>query len=201
MKEEQIKSTYLNCLKRAINYSSMESITTLENNDARDLKYNLDRLYGIDIEIWSAGCTKVQYILKSKNEHSSLWGYEMKVSVSYLPTVSGMFYNRKEQYIPVHYEVVEFKRTKENTTMHKHLTVQEVIDLLMKVEDKSKPCCVWINSQDPEPVYTGGSRIPVTYVDDLKNFGVTDICCEYPVIQNGASNNVLQLKESDKSGV
>ena len=62
--------------------------------------------------------------------------------------------------------------------MHKPLSVQEVIDLLMKVEDKSKPCCVWINSQTPEPVYTGGDRIPIVHVDDLENFGVTDICCE-----------------------
>ena len=65
--------------------------------------------------------------------------------------------------------------------MPKHLSVQEVIDLLMKVKDKSKPCCVWINSQEPEPVYTGGDRIPVVHVDDLENFGVTDICCEAPV--------------------
>ena len=73
--------------------------------------------------------------------------------------------------------------------MPKHLTVQEVIDLLMKVEDKSKPCCVWINSQDPEPVYTGGARIPVTYVDDLVNFGVTDICCEAPAVRVTADSS------------
>lgn len=60
----------------------------------------------------------------------------------------------------------------------KWLTVQEVIDLLNKVEDKSKPCCVWINSQEPEPVYTGGDRIPVVHIDDLDNFGVVDVCCE-----------------------
>lgn len=65
-------------------------------------------------------------------------------------------------------------------TMKKHLTVQEVIDRLMKVEDKSKPCSVWINSQTPEPHYSGGDRIPVVWVDDLSNFNVTDICCEYP---------------------
>ena len=73
--------------------------------------------------------------------------------------------------------------------MPKHLTVQEVIDLLMKVEDKSKPCCVWINSQDPEPVYTGGDRIPVTHVDDLDNFGVTDICCEAPAVRVTADSS------------
>jgi hypothetical protein len=73
--------------------------------------------------------------------------------------------------------------------MPKHLTVQEVIDLLMKVEDKSKLCCVWINSQDPEPIYTGGDRIPVTYVDDLENFGVTDICCEAPAVRVTADSS------------
>ena len=73
--------------------------------------------------------------------------------------------------------------------MPKHLTVQEVIDLLMKVEDKSKPCCVWINSQDPEPVYTGGDRIPVVYVDDLVNFGTTDICCEAPAERTTSTDN------------
>ena len=81
--------------------------------------------------------------------------------------------------------------TKENN-MHKPLSVQEVIDLLMKVEDKSKPCCVWINSQIPEPIYSGGDRIPVVHVDDLENFGVTDICCEAPV---------QTIITSDKSGV
>ena len=61
----------------------------------------------------------------------------------------------------------------------KWLSVQEVIDLLLLVEDKTKPCCVWINSTEPEPIYSGGDRVPVVHVDDLDSFGVTDICCEY----------------------
>lgn len=60
----------------------------------------------------------------------------------------------------------------------KCMSVQNVIDALQKVVDKTKPCCVWINSCDPEVTYEGGARIPVVYVDDLENFGVTDICCE-----------------------
>ena len=59
------------------------------------------------------------------------------------------------------------------------MSVQNVIDTLNKVEDKSKPCCVWINSCIPEVTYEGGSRIPIVYVDDLENFGCTDMCCEY----------------------
>lgn len=60
----------------------------------------------------------------------------------------------------------------------KCLSVQEVIDALQKVADKTKPCCVWVNSCSPEVSYSGGSRVPVVYVDDLVNFGVTDVCCE-----------------------
>lgn len=58
------------------------------------------------------------------------------------------------------------------------LTVREVIEALEKVEDKKTPCCVWINSQDPEVIYEGGSRIPIVHVDDIPSFNVVDMCCE-----------------------
>lgn len=64
--------------------------------------------------------------------------------------------------------------------MHKQLTVREAIELLKKVENQDLPLAVWINSQTPEPVYTGGDRIPVVYVDTSVS-GVIDICCEAPM--------------------
>lgn len=64
--------------------------------------------------------------------------------------------------------------------MRKQLTVREVIELLKKVENQDLPLAVWINSQTPEPVYTGGARIPVVYVDTSVS-GVIDICCEAPI--------------------
>lgn len=65
--------------------------------------------------------------------------------------------------------------------MHKQLTVREAIELLKKVENQDLPLAVWINSQTPEPVYTGGDRIPVVHVD-TSVIGVIDICCEAPVV-------------------
>lgn len=64
--------------------------------------------------------------------------------------------------------------------MHKQLTVREVIELLKKVENQDLPLAVWINSQTPEPVYTGCDRIPVVHVDTSVS-GVIDICCEAPM--------------------
>lgn len=64
--------------------------------------------------------------------------------------------------------------------MHKQLTVREAIELLKKVENQDLPLAVWINSQTPEPVYTGCDRIPVVHVDTSVS-GVIDICCEAPV--------------------
>ena len=64
--------------------------------------------------------------------------------------------------------------------MRKQLTVREAIELLKKVENQDLPLAVWINSQTPEPVYTGGDRIPVVHVDTSVS-GVIDICCEAPV--------------------
>lgn len=64
--------------------------------------------------------------------------------------------------------------------MHKQLTVKEAIELLKKVENQDLPLAVWINSQTPEPVYTGCDRIPVVYVDTSVS-GVIDICCEAPM--------------------
>ena len=61
--------------------------------------------------------------------------------------------------------------------MHQ-LTVQEVIDRLMKVKDKSRPCSIWINSKTPEPVYSGGSRVPIVHVDDTQELSSVDFCCE-----------------------
>lgn len=64
--------------------------------------------------------------------------------------------------------------------MHKQLTVREAIELLKKVENQDLPLAVWINSQTPEPVYTGCDRIPVVHVDTSVT-GVVDICCEAPI--------------------
>lgn len=64
--------------------------------------------------------------------------------------------------------------------MHKQLTVREAIELLKNVENQDLPLAVWINSQTPEPVYTGGDRIPVVHVD-TSVAGVIDICCEAPM--------------------
>lgn len=64
--------------------------------------------------------------------------------------------------------------------MHRQITVREAIELLKKVEDQDLPLAVWINSQTPEPVYTGGDRIPVVHVDTFVT-GVVDICCEAPM--------------------
>lgn len=61
--------------------------------------------------------------------------------------------------------------------MHRQITVREAIELLKKVEDQDLPLAVWINSQTPEPVYTGCDRIPVVHVDTSVT-GVVDICCE-----------------------
>jgi hypothetical protein len=62
------------------------------------------------------------------------------------------------------------------------LTVREAIELLKKVENKDLPLAVWINSQIPEPVYSGGDRIPVVHIDTTVE-GVIDICCEAPAIK------------------
>jgi hypothetical protein len=64
--------------------------------------------------------------------------------------------------------------------MHRQITVREAIELLKKVEDQDLPLAVWINSQTPEPVYTGCDRIPVVHVDTSVT-GVIDICCEAPM--------------------
>lgn len=64
--------------------------------------------------------------------------------------------------------------------MHRQITVREAIELLKKVEDQDLPLAVWINSQTPEPVYTGCDRIPVVHVDTSVT-GVVDICCEAPM--------------------
>lgn len=64
--------------------------------------------------------------------------------------------------------------------MHRQITVREAIELLKKVENQDLPLAVWINSQTPEPVYTGCDRIPVVHVDTSVT-GVVDICCEAPM--------------------
>lgn len=66
--------------------------------------------------------------------------------------------------------------------MHKQLTVREAIELLKKVKNQDLPLAVWINSQIPEPVYSGGDRIPVVHIDTTVE-GVIDICCEAPAIK------------------
>lgn len=66
--------------------------------------------------------------------------------------------------------------------MHKQLTVREAIELLKKVENQDLPLAVWINSQIPEPTYSGGDRIPVVHIDTAVK-GVIDICCEAPAIK------------------
>ena len=58
------------------------------------------------------------------------------------------------------------------------MTVQEVIDALNKVKNKNRPCCVWINSQEPEVTYSGGDRIPIVHIDDM-NENTIDICCQF----------------------
>lgn len=67
--------------------------------------------------------------------------------------------------------------------MKKVFTVQELINELEKVEDKSLPVACWINSQDPEVTYPGGSRIPIIHVDTTVQ-GVVDMCCELMVLNN-----------------
>ncbi len=64
----------------------------------------------------------------------------------------------------------------------KQLTVREVIEALQKVENQNLPVSMWINSQIPEPVYSGGDRIPVVHIDTTVE-GVIDICCEAPAIK------------------
>lgn len=61
--------------------------------------------------------------------------------------------------------------------MKKILTVQDLINELEKVEDKSLPVACWINSKYPEVTYHGGSRIPIIHVDTTVQ-GVVDMCCE-----------------------
>ena len=55
------------------------------------------------------------------------------------------------------------------------MTVQEVIDALNQVEDKSMPIYAWVNSDVPEPVYTGCDRVPIVFVDKTVT-GLIDIC-------------------------
>lgn len=64
----------------------------------------------------------------------------------------------------------------------KQLTVREVIEALQKVENQNLPVSMWINSQIPEPGYSGGDRIPVVNIDTTVE-GVIDICCEAPAIK------------------
>lgn len=59
------------------------------------------------------------------------------------------------------------------------MTVKELIEQLEKVEDKSLPVACWILSKDPEPEFTGGDRIPITFVDTTCQ-GVIDINCGFP---------------------
>lgn len=61
----------------------------------------------------------------------------------------------------------------------KALTVQEVIDALEKVEDKSVPCTVWFNSKIPEPDYDSCDRLSVVHVDVLNNGDTVDLNCEH----------------------
>ena len=61
--------------------------------------------------------------------------------------------------------------------MKKILTVQDLINELEKVEDKSLPVACLINSQDPEVTYPSGIRIPIIHVDTTVQ-GVVNIRCE-----------------------
>ena len=62
------------------------------------------------------------------------------------------------------------------------LSVQEAIDLLQTVKDKTTPLTVWINSQFHEPIFTGCDRIPVVHID-VVNSGTVDVNCEFPYEQ------------------
>lgn len=58
------------------------------------------------------------------------------------------------------------------------ITVNQLIEKLQQIEDKSLPVMVWVNSQSPmEPLYMGASRIPIVQVDTDVS-GLIDICCE-----------------------
>lgn len=48
-------------------------------------------------------------------------------------------------------------------------TVQDLINELNKVPDKSVPVFVWLNSTDPESVYSPGARLAITNVDMIIN--------------------------------
>lgn len=55
-----------------------------------------------------------------------------------------------------------------NTSKSKRpATVQDLIDQLNALPDKSAPVSVWLNSMDPEPIYTSGCRLELVHVDQL----------------------------------
>ena len=198
MNIEQIKQEFLSCFKTALKFSKIGRIDSIDDTSKTTLKEHLRAMFNIDIVIWNYDKCIVEYKLTGR-QNSSFQNYELFVKVSYAQTVSGAWKNENDWYLPLTIEITHFV-IKDKSKMIT-LSVQEVIDRLMQVKDKSKPCYIWINSQDPEPHYTGGDRIPIVNVDDLENFNVIDICCEHPVIQNGAANDLLQVKDSIKSGV
>ena len=79
------------------------------------------------------------------------------------------------------------------------LTVQQVIDTLSTVENKNSTCFVWINSQIPEPIYTGCDRIPIVHIDMIQNGDNTtvDMCAEsyqQTTFQDRIYNKILSEK-------
>ena len=60
------------------------------------------------------------------------------------------------------------------------MTVQELINLLSQVEDKSQPVAVWLNSTVPESKYGPGDRLNIVHVDNLtkEGFPCIDLCCQ-----------------------
>lgn len=86
--------------------------------------------------------------------------------------------------------------------MYTALTVQEVIDRLMTVDDKSVPCSVWISSKSPiEPIYTGGDRIPIVHVDIITDGTVhnVDVCAESPQTQIRWEDSIYESILSHKA--
>ena len=93
----------------------------------------------------------------------------------------------------------------------KPMTVKELRDLLnmLPPEHDDKPVCCWINSQSPtEPIYTGGARIPIIYMDVMENWNTIDLNCEGPhqqpyeqlffdILQNDGIDDVFKSLKSE----
>jgi hypothetical protein len=68
--------------------------------------------------------------------------------------------------------------TMKHEAMKDIVTVQDLIDELSKVPDKTLPVYAWINSDTPEPTFHGTDRVPITHVDtDVR--GMIDVCIGY----------------------